>query len=62
MNSEPKVYVSQLPYFFDNQYTGAEFRYTRNPVLDLRVIQSPAWSASTYALITNPIPLDSGMS
>ena len=34
--------------------------YTRKPVLDLLVTVSEAWSASTFALVVNPMPLGCG--
>ena len=39
---------------------GALLRKTINPVQDLLVISSPAWSESTFARIVKPKPLASG--
>ena len=44
------------PCFLDVQYTGALFKNTMNPVLDLLVFSLPAWSESTQARILNPNP------
>ena len=60
MNSEPKLDVSQLPWFLENQYIGALFRKMRKPVRDRRVIMSPAWSESTNYLTVKAMPLGSG--
>ena len=49
INSEPKLLDSTLVCFFDDQYTNALFKYTRNPVRDLLVIVSAVWSASTFS-------------
>jgi hypothetical protein len=60
-NSAPNKLDLQLVCFFDSQQTGAQFRQTKNPVLDCLVTISAAWSASTFALIMNPCPRGSGM-
>ena len=60
MNSKPKLDVSQLPRFLENQYIGALFRKMWKPVRDLQVIMSPAWSESTNAFMVKAIPLGSG--
>lgn len=53
--------VSILDCFLLNQYIWAIFTYTKNPILDLRVIVFPAWSASTNACMKNPKPPISGI-
>ena len=60
MNSEPKLDLSQLTCFLENQYIGALFRKMRKPVRDRRVIMLPAWSESTNALMVMAMPLGSG--
>ena len=59
MNSDPKEDDSTLVCFFDHQNTGALLIYTRKPVLDL---VSDAWSTSTFAHMTKPMPLGSDIS
>ena len=61
MKSEPKEVVFTLVCFLDIQYIGAMLRYTRKPVRERRVIESPAWSASTKARMTKPNPRGAGM-
>ena len=61
MNSEPKLDVSQLPGFLENQYIGALFKKMRKPVRDCRLIMSPAWSESTNAHMVKEMPLGSGV-
>ena len=60
MNFEPKLDVSQLPCFLENQYLGALFRKMRKPVRDRQVIMLPAWSESTNSLMVKAMPLGSG--
>jgi len=60
-NSDLNEEVSTLVCFFENQYIGAEFKNIKNPVLERRVVTSPAWSESTKALILNEIPRGGGM-
>ena len=62
MNLDPKEDDSMLVCFFDHQNTGALLIYTRKPVLDLLVVVSDTWSASTFTHMTKPTPLGSGMS
>ena len=62
MNSDPKEDDSTLVCFFHHQNTGALLIYTRKPVLDLLVVVSDTWSASTFTHMTKPMPLGSGMS
>ena len=47
--------------FFDHQNMRALLIYTRKPVLDLLVVVSDAWSTSTFACMTKPMPLGSVM-
>ena len=42
VNSDPNKLVSINVYFFDIQNIKAQFRNTRNPVLERRVRESPA--------------------
>ena len=61
MNSHPKDDDSMPVCFLLHQYTGPLLRYTRRPVVDLLVAVSAASSASTFALMINPIPHGSGI-
>jgi len=51
MNSEPKVEDSTVDWALENQVMGAQLRKIIIPVCEHLVTLSPAWSASTNALI-----------
>ena len=61
MNFEPKLDVSHLPCFLENQYIDALFRKMRKPVWYRQVIMSTLWSESTNALMVKEMPLGSGV-
>ena len=61
VNSEPKLLISIVVCFLENQWTRAVCVYSKNPVLDLLVIISAAWSTSTLVQTMNPSPLSCGM-
>ena len=60
-NSEPKVLASTLFWRFENYIIGAILRYTSMPVCERRVVNSPAWAASTNALIWTLRPRGRGI-
>ena len=47
--------------YLENQWTSTQFSHARKPDLDLLDTVSPAWSASTFALIVKPSPHEAGM-
>ena len=58
MNSSSKEDISMLVYFLQNQYIGELLRNVMYHVLGQRVMQSPASSESTKALVVKSILLD----
>jgi hypothetical protein len=59
-NNAPDTNLSMLLCCLECQYTGAIFRKIKNPVLDLLVNLSPAWSESMNKQMSISLPLGFG--
>ncbi len=62
MNSAPKTESLIVACCFDSQMIGAKLQKMINPVLEHRVLFSPAWSLSTIIRRSTSLPRGGGMS